>query len=233
MKDGKKVILVTGANKGIGLEMVRQLSRLGHTVILSSRNEQRGKEAKDKLDDEKLNTHFVLLDMDEEESIREAVVRIKEQFGSIDVLINNAAILQKQDQSLLKSDWNTLEQTIQTNALAQLKLVRHMIPLLIRGGRILMASSGGGSMTDPVGGWSPAYCISKSLLNAITRHLAYELESKSIAVNAYCPGWVQTDMGGKSAPRKVAQGADTAVWLATANTIPTGKFFRDRKEIPW
>lgn len=227
------MILVTGANKGIGLEIVRQLCKLGHTVILSSRNEQRGKEAKDKLNDEKLNTHVVLLDLDEEESIRKAVVQVKEQVGSIDVLINNAAILQKQDQSLLKSDWSSIEQTIQTNALAQLILVRHMMPLLVRGGRILMASSGGGSMTDPVGGWSPAYCISKSLLNAITRHLAYELESKSIFVNAYCPGWVQTDMGGKSAPRKVEEGADTAVWLATAEKIPIGKFFRDRKEIPW
>ena len=88
-------------------------------------------------------------------------------------------------------------------------------------------------MSDPVGGWSPAYCISKSLLNAITRHLAYELKSKNISVNAMCPGWVKTDMGGKSAPRNVEQGADTAVWLATADKIPTGKFFSDRKEIPW
>ncbi len=233
MKEEKKVILVTGANKGIGFEMVRQLIKQGHTVILSARHELRGKEAMDKLNQEKLNVHFVLLDLDVEESIRKAVVYVKEQFGRIDVLINNAAILQKQDQSLLQSDWVIIEQTINTNAQAQLKLVRYMLPLLVRGGRILMASSGGGSMTDPVGGWSPAYCISKSLLNAITRHLAYELEGKSITVNAYCPGWVQTDMGGKSAPRKVEQGADTAVWLATAETIPTGKFFRDRKEIPW
>ncbi len=233
MKEEKKVILVTGANKGIGFEMVRQLSKQGHTVILSARHELRGKEAMDKLNQEKLNAHFVLVDLDDDESIRKAVVYVKEQFGRIDVLINNAAILQKQDQSLLESDWDTIDQTIQTNALAQLKLVRHILPLLVRGGRILMASSGGGSMTDPVGGWSPAYCISKSLLNAITRHLAYELEDKSIAVNAYCPGWVQTDMGGKSAPRKVEQGADTAVWLTTADRIPTGKFFRDRKEIPW
>jgi len=233
MKDEKKVILVTGSNKGIGFEMVRQLSEQGHTVILSARNQERGKEAMDKLKQEKLNAHFVLLDLEDEDSIRKAVVRVKEQVGRINVLINNAAILQKEDQSLLRSDWDTIDQTIQTNAQAQLKLIRHMLPLFVRGGRILMASSGGGSMTDPVGGWSPAYCISKSLLNAITRHLAYELEDKSISVNAYCPGWVQTDMGGKSAPRKVEQGADTAVWLATADTIPTGKFFRDRKEIPW
>ncbi len=96
-----------------------------------------------------------------------------------------------------------------------------------------MTSSGGGSMTDPIGGWSPAYCVSKSALNALTRHFAYELSSQKISVNAYCPGWVRTDMGGKSAPRSVEQGADTAVWLATADKIETGKFYRDRKIIPW
>lgn len=96
-----------------------------------------------------------------------------------------------------------------------------------------MTSSGGGSMTDAVGGWSPAYCISKSALNAMTRHLAYELSDRQIAVNAYCPGWVRTDMGGKSAPRNVEQGADTAVWLATTEHINSGLFFRDRKVIPW
>lgn len=233
MNDEKKVILVTGANKGIGFEMVRQLSKQSHTVILSARHEGRAKDAMNKLNQEKLNAHFVLLDLEDEQSIRKTVVYVKEQFGRINVLINNAAILQKEDQSLLRSDWATIDQIIQTNALAQLKLVRHMLPLLVRGGRILMASSGGGSMTDPIGGWSPAYCVSKSLLNAITRHLAYELSDQQISVNAYCPGWVQTDMGGKSAPRKVEQGADTAVWLATADRIPTGKFFRDRKEIPW
>ena len=88
-------------------------------------------------------------------------------------------------------------------------------------------------MSDPVGGWSPAYCVSKSFLNAATRHLAYELSAKGISVNAYTPGWVRTDMGGRSAPRSVEQGADTAVWLATNENIPTGKFFSDRKEIPW
>ena len=89
-------------------------------------------------------------------------------------------------------------------------------------------------MTDPVGGWSPAYCISKSLLNAITRQQAHALAAQNVSVNAMCPGWVRTDMGGQSAPRHVAQGADTAVWLATTEErLPTGKFFRDRTEIPW
>ena len=88
-------------------------------------------------------------------------------------------------------------------------------------------------MTDPVEGWSPAYCVSKSMLNALTRHLAYELESRQISVNAVCPGWVKTDMGGKSAPRSVERGAETIVWLATTEKTVTGKFFRDKKIIPW
>ena len=96
-----------------------------------------------------------------------------------------------------------------------------------------MVSSEGGSMTDPVGGWSPAYCISKSLLDAMTRHLAHDLSDRRVSVNAFCPGWVKTDMGGRSAPRNVERGADTGVWLATEVKIATGKFFRDRKEIPW
>ena len=88
-------------------------------------------------------------------------------------------------------------------------------------------------MTDPVGGWSPAYCVSKTLLNAITRHLASELGDKNISVNAVCPGWVKTDMGGQSATLTVEKGAETIVWLATTDSVPTGKFFRDRKIIPW
>lgn len=96
-----------------------------------------------------------------------------------------------------------------------------------------MTSSQGGSMTDPVGGWSPAYCLSKSFLNAITRHLANELSGRNISVNAFDPGWVKTDMGGPSAPRQVEEGADTVVWLATSEKISTGKFYRSRKEIPW
>ncbi len=88
-------------------------------------------------------------------------------------------------------------------------------------------------MSDPAGGWSPAYCVSKSFLNAITKHLAYELSNRSISVNAFDPGWVKTDMGGRSAPGSVEQGADTAVWLATAEHVGTGKFYYSRKEIPW
>lgn len=229
----RKVILVTGANKGIGFEIVRQLAKLGHEVLLASRDEGKGKDALLSLQSENLSVRTVPLDITDESSIKKAVIYVQQQFGKLDVLINNAAILLKEDQSLLKNNWSAIEESVQTNAMAQLKVTRHFQTLLGKGSRIIMTSSGGGSMSDPVGGWSPAYCIAKSLLNAITRHLAYEYSSQQISVNAFCPGWVKTDMGGKSAPRSVQQGADTAVWLATAEKISTGKFFRDRSEIPW
>ncbi|GCC52664.1 SDR family NAD(P)-dependent oxidoreductase [Chryseotalea sanaruensis] len=228
-----KVILVTGANKGIGFEIVRQLAKLGHEVLLATRDEQKGREALIELQKENITAHIIRLDIIDEGSIKAAVSQVQQQFGKLDVLINNAAILLKEDQSLLKNNWLTIDQSLQTDAMAQLMVTRHFQSLFTKGSRIIMTSSGGGSMSDPVGGWSPAYCIAKSLLNAITRHLAYEYTQQQISVNAFCPGWVKTDMGGKSAPRSVQQGADTAVWLATAEKIPTGQFFRDRKEIPW
>lgn len=228
-----KVILVTGSNKGIGFEIVRQLFRQGHDVILTSRNEKNGMEAVEKLKTENLSVHFIQLDITDEQSIRQAADQIKNKFGKLDVLINNAAILLKEDQSLLKSNLDHIQQTVQANAIAQLRVTRHFQSLIPKGGRIIFTSSEGGSMSEPVGGWSPAYCISKSLLNSITRHLAYELSSQKISVNAFDPGWVKTDMGGKSAPRSLEQGADTGVWLATTDIISTGKFYFNRKEIPW
>lgn len=229
----RKVILVTGSNKGIGFEIVRQLAKLDHKVILSARDEAKGLEAQKKLKAENLDAHFVVLDITQEESIRNAFQKVKSEFSALDVLINNAAILLKEDQSLIKDSSSIFEKTLQNNAFAQLKVTKVFQSIIPNGGRIIMTSSGGGSMSDPVGGWSPAYCVSKSLLGAITRHLASELSNRKIAVNAFDPGWVKTDMGGRSAPRNVEQGADTAWWLATYDKIETGKFFRDRKVIAW
>lgn len=227
------VVLVTGANRGIGLEIVRQLCKLNLQVILASRDVTNGEAAMAKLESENLRPTMVQLDVTREESIVDAVATIKSRFGRLNVLINNAAVLFKQDRSLIHNASEVTASTLQADALAPLSVARAFLPLMNSGDRIINVSSGGGSMTDPVGGWSPAYCVSKSLLNAITRHLAYELNDRGILVNAMCPGWVKTDMGGKSAPRSVEQGADTAVWLATASRISTGKFYRDRKEIPW
>jgi NAD(P)-dependent dehydrogenase (short-subunit alcohol dehydrogenase family) len=229
----KKIALVTGANKGIGFEIVRQLARSGCTVILTSRDKAKGIAAQAQLKKENLSVDCVQLDITHEKSIREAFDEIKTRFGKLDVLINNAAILLKEDQSLLKNDITALKQNIDSNAYAQLMVTKIFSPMMPAGGRVIMTSSQGGSMSDPVGGWSPAYCVSKSFLNAITRHLAHELSDQNISVNAFDPGWVKTDMGGRSAPRSVEEGADTAVWLATADRIGTGKFYRSRKEIEW
>lgn len=229
----KKSILVTGANKGIGLEVVRQLAELGHCVLLGARNQQKGEQAAYELKAIHADIHFIHVDVSDENSILQAASVVKEKFHRLDVLINNAAILLKEDQQVSVDSTAVFENTYRTNVLGSLLMVKHFLPLIPEGGRIINTSSGGGSMTDPVGGWSPAYCISKSALNALTRHLAYELAPRNILVNAYCPGWVRTDMGGKSAPRSVHQGADTAVWLATADIRETGRFFRDRKIIPW
>jgi NAD(P)-dependent dehydrogenase (short-subunit alcohol dehydrogenase family) len=228
-----KVILVTGSNKGIGYEVVRQLAQLGHTVILAARDTRRGTEAVAQLEKQNLRVHLLVLDVTDPVSIDQSASYVKETFGRLDVLINNAAVLLREDKSLATGTAEVFHRTMRTNVFGPVAVSRALLPLMPAGSRILMTSSGGGSMTDPVGGWAPVYCVSKSALNAATRHLAFEMASRNISVNAYCPGWVRTDMGGKSAPRSVEQGADTAVWLATADQAPTGKFFRDRKEIPW
>jgi NAD(P)-dependent dehydrogenase (short-subunit alcohol dehydrogenase family) len=161
------------------------------------------------------------------------LVQVKAIFGKIYVLINNAAILLNEDQSLLKNDLSILQQTIDTNVYAQLLVSKIFLPVISTGGKIIMTSSDGGSMSSSVGGWSPAYCVSKSFLNAVTRQLAFELSGRNISVNAFDPGWVKTDMGGPSAPGSVENGADTAVWLATTEMGSTGKFYRSRREIEW
>ncbi len=142
--------------------------------------------------------------------------------------------MDQRDHSLLNDNFTILQNTFQTNIYGPLHIIRSFIPLLRTPGKIINVSSGGGSMSEPVGGWAPAYCVSKSMLNALTRHLAFELTDRNIAVNAVCPGWVRTEMGGSGARRPVEKGAETPVWLATqAPQELTGQFFRDKKEIQW
>jgi NAD(P)-dependent dehydrogenase (short-subunit alcohol dehydrogenase family) len=231
--DERKIVLVTGANKGIGFEIVRQLAKRGYIVILTSRDHKNGVVAQEQLRRENLSVEYMQMDITHEESIQRAFNQLKSSHGRLDVLINNAAICLREDRSLLQSELSIIRQTMDTNALAQLMVTRMFYSIIPPGGRIIMTSSEGGSMSDRVGGWSPAYCVSKTLLNAITRHLAYELNSRGISVNAFDPGWVKTDMGGPSAPGSVAQGAETAVWLATTEKVATGKFYYSRREIPW
>lgn len=228
-----KTVLVTGANKGIGFETARQLLRQGHHVVISARDKNRLEQAAVALKEEGGKVDTLLMDVSVSSSITEAAVRFHAQQARLDVLINNAAILFKSDARLVADEERILEETMRTNGFGAFRVIRAFLPFLSQPGRIINVSSGGGSMSDPVGGWSPAYCVSKSFLNAMTRHLADELKEQGISVNAVCPGWVKTDMGGRSAPLSVEQGADTLVWMTTVDQLPTGKFFRDRKVIPW
>ncbi len=226
--------LITGANKGIGFEIARQLGKRGFQVVIAGRNEAALQTALEQLLREHVSATALLMDVSREDSIQSAAGNLAGQGMRLDVLINNAAILLKTDGSISSQAIELFDQTLQTNCYGALNVLRHFLPLMKSPARIINVSSGGGSMTDPVGGWSPAYCVSKSLLNAMTRHLAYELAGRGIAVNAVCPGWVKTDMGGSGATRSVERGAETPVWLAAeAGQHLSGKFFRDKREIPW
>ena len=230
----KKTILITGGNKGIGFETARQLGKSGHEIILTSRDTGRLNDAVEKLKNENITVAGLLLDVSSETSIKSAVTEFSKLKLNIDVLINNAGIGLKTDISLTFDDDAILIETLTTNSLGPLRVSKAFLPFINRPGRIIMISSGGGSMSDPVGGWWPAYCVSKSFLNAITRHLAIDLAPEKISVNALCPGWVKTDMGGPNASRNVTKGAETPAWLATeADQKLTGMFFRDKKPIPW
>lgn len=229
-----KTALITGSNRGIGFETARQLGLRNFRIIISGRSESGLNEALQLLKSEEINAEVLLLDVSDQKSIEQAAAILTEKNIKPDILINNAGILLKEDQRLLENDFSILEKTIQTNCYGPVHVIRSFLPLMNTPGRIVNISSGGGSMTDPVEGWSPAYCVSKTMLNGFTRQLAYELRSKNISVNAVCPGWVRTRMGGKSAPRTIEKGAETQVWLASeAPKNLTGKFFRDKKVIPW
>src|ERR1041385_2430582 len=229
-----KTILITGSNRGIGFEIARQLGKKSHHVILSGRDEAKLQKAQKDLAKENIEAEILLLDVSNPDSIISAAKEFGKAHKELHVLINNAGIGIKGDTSLLKNSEDILHQTLQTNSYGPLRVTKAFMPFIPKGGRIINISSGGGSMSDPTGGWWPAYCVSKTLLNSITRQLAYELEPKNISVNAICPGWVRTDMGGLSATRSVHKGAETPVWLADeAPQNLTGKFLRDKKVIPW
>ncbi len=234
MNANKCIALVTGANRGIGLEIVRQLLDHGHQVILTSRKKVDGEVAVDKLGRlERL--HYRQLDVTDHVGIDQLVKDIKSGFGQLDILINNAGINYDTWQNAVDADLVTVQETLETNLMGPWRLSQAFIPLMRQNGygRIVNVSSSAGALSG-MGGGTPAYSVSKAALNVLTVKLAADLSNTGILVNSVCPGWVRTDMGGSTAPRNVAEGADGIVWLAELPTDgPTGKFFRDRKEIPW
>lgn len=243
MAEEPRVALVTGANKGIGFEIARQLGEKGLRVILGARDEVRGNEAVTELSDDGLDVHLQLVDVSEPESIRGAVKLIQQMHGRLDVLVNNAGVhLDGKATALTVSD-DIVRSTLQTNAIGALVACQAVLPMMREHGygRIVNVSSSMGSLVDmadpnssmPVMG-SAAYRISKAALNAVTLVIAAEVRNDNILVNACCPGWVQTDMGGDKAPLTPQQGADTPVWLATLpDDGPTGGFFLERKPRAW
>jgi NAD(P)-dependent dehydrogenase (short-subunit alcohol dehydrogenase family) len=233
----KRVAVVTGGNRGIGFEICRQLGRRGGVhVVLTARNEKEGKAAAQRLRDDGLNVESHALDVTSERSIHTFAGWLQGACKRCDVLVNNAGILaDPRGSRVLDSKVETWRETLATNLLGPLLLVQALAPLMKKNGygRIVNVSSGQGQLSD-MGVGTPAYRVSKTALNSLTRTLAAELKGSGILVNSMCPGWVKTDMGGADAPRTVQQGADTAVWLATLpDDGPTGGYFRDRKPIPW
>ena len=228
------IVVVTGANRGIGFEISRQLATRGAQVVLTARKLEAGKAAVKKLATQDMTVQFHPLDVTSSKSIVALREFLKRTYRRVNVLINNAGIIAKGDAPGLEVDMETVRTTLETNAFGPLHLSQALVPLLhdSKHARIVNISSGMGAVSEMEGDYA-AYRISKTALNAVTAILAAELRDK-IAVNAACPGWVRTDMGGRSAERDVTEGADTPVWLALdAPQSLTGKFVRDRKVIPW
>jgi NAD(P)-dependent dehydrogenase (short-subunit alcohol dehydrogenase family) len=228
-------ILVTGANKGIGLEVCRQLAVAGHRVILSARSAERGGAAVATLKKEKLNVEFLQLDTSDEASIAAAAQELKTRITALHVLINNAAILQTWQGSILDVTAGELRETFNTNVVGPVLLTKALLPLLEAGrpARVINVSSQLGSVAQMTDGW-PGYGVSKAALNAVTRKFAAALKSRGISVNSASPGWVKTDMGTADAPLTLEQGGHNIARLVTElpATI-TGKFLQQNGEYPW
>ncbi len=229
------VALVTGANRGIGFEVCRQLARGGMRVVLGARDPEKAELAAKKLYGEGLDVLPRTVDVSEDQSVGRLAAWFEEEIGKLDVLVNNAGINFDYTQRTSNADLGMVHETLETNLFGAWRVCEALLPLLRASdhGRIVNVSSGMGALND-MGGGSPAYRVSKTSLNALTRILASELRGSGILVNSVCPGWVQTDMGGLGASRTVEEGADTPVWAATLpNNGPNGCFFRDRRQIPW
>ncbi|HEX6747648.1 MAG TPA: SDR family oxidoreductase [Longimicrobium sp.] len=228
-----RTALVTGGNRGIGLETCRHLARRGCRVILGARDQARGEEAARSLaaDGEVVWRRVDVADFAGLPALAEEMER---EFGGVDVLVNNAAVLLDEWTPVLDLPLDTARETFETNFFGVLAMCQAFLPGMIRRrfGRVVNVSSGAGLLSQ-MEGYAPAYSMSKAALNALTRQMAYAARGRNVLVNAVDPGWVRTDMGGSGAPRSVEQGADTVVWLATLpDGGPTGGFFHDRRQIP-
>lgn len=231
----KKVALVTGSYRGLGLETVKQLANSGFHAIISGRRSEAGRSAAENLKSKGLDVSYLDLDVTSEDSIAAASKLVRDQFGHLDVLVNNAGIHYDMGNSSINPNWKIVDEATQVNFLGAWRVTVGFLNLIKKSiaGRIVNVSSGAGSLNDVTPG-TPAYSASKAAMNMLTIQLASELESSDIKINSVCPGWVRTEMGGPQAPRGVEEGAKGIVWAATLDQDgPTGGFFRDGKPIAW
>ena len=230
-----KSAIVTGANRGIGLEIARQLVKEGVRVVLGSRDPVKGERAAKSLKAGDLALSHAL-DVNDTKSVRRFVAFVEKECGVPAILVNNAGVYPEESDARVAGTRTAIwRETFETNLFGAVRMCREVVPLMerVRYGRVVNMSSGLGQVSK-MGAGSPAYRVSKAALNAFTATLAAEVKAAGILVNSMSPGWVRTDMGGADAPRSVEEGAETAVWLALLPASgPTGQFFRDRKPIPW
>ncbi|MDJ0595527.1 MAG: SDR family oxidoreductase [Pleurocapsa sp. MO_226.B13] len=242
----KTITLITGSNKGMGFEAARQLAKQDIHVLIGARNAEKGQAAVKSLTDEGLSAEFLLLDVTDEESVKNAVQAVAKQHGKLDILINNAGINPEYAREIFTFEelpLDLMKQIYQTNVFGAFLAIREFLPLLRKStaGRIVNVSSSVGSLTDQSNPESPyygintvAYNTSKTALNALTVQLAKQLSDTTIKVNSICPGWVKTDLGSEAAPRTVDEGVRIIVRLATLGEDgASGGFFNEDGVIPW
>jgi len=234
-RTGDRVAVVTGANRGLGLETCRQLLACGLRVAMAGRDEDATERARRSLGADSERAMTLPMDVTDAATIAAAHRRIVEQMGTPEVLVNNAAVLLFDAADPLSIPREAYRETFETNVFGVVEVCRVFVPPMAKKkyGRIVNVSSGAGQLSK-MSTYAPAYSMSKSALNAFTRLLAATYRGQGVLANAVDPGWVRTDMGGPSAPRSVEQGVETTVWLATLpDDGPTGGFFRDKRSIDW
>ncbi len=242
MQTDKKIALITGANKGIGFEVARQIASAGWTVLAAARDEERGKAAAAKLKAEGLDVQFIQIDLDDHATARNAAETIRNQFGKLDLLINNAAIAGEGDATPSKVSVETVQTVMQTNYVGSVAVTQAMLPLLQHGGKtqIINVSSELGSVSlhnDPNWQYAPvkllAYCASKAALNMFTVQLAYEFRDGNISVNSINPGYTATDLNNNHGTQTLEEGAAEIVRVALLDVPVSGKFLDQSGEIAW